>query len=162
MDTILKMNNITKIFPGVIALDNVSMEFKEGEVHAIIGENGAGKSTLIKILTGAHEPTSGTIELYGQTYTHFTPHESIAKGISAIYQEFILIPYLTVTENIFFGREEMSGIFLNKAEMQNKARALCKEMGVDVDPRAKVQDLGVAYQQIVEIVKAVSQTPKYW
>jgi ribose transport system ATP-binding protein len=160
MATILKMNHITKIFPGVLALDNVSMEFEEGEVHAIIGENGAGKSTLIKILTGAHEPTGGTIELFGHKYTHFTPHEAIEKGISAIYQEFILIPYLTVTENIFFGREEMNGIFLKKAEMQQKTRELCREMGVDVDPKAKVQDLGVAYQQIVEIVKAVSQNAK--
>jgi len=160
MGTILKMNNITKVFPGVVALDNVSMEFEEGEVHAIIGENGAGKSTLIKILTGAHEPSSGTIDFFGQTYTHFTPHEAIEKGISAIYQEFILIPYLTVAENIFFGREEVNGIFLKKAEMQQKTRELCKEMGVDVNPRTRVKDLGVAYQQIVEIVKAVSHNAK--
>lgn len=160
MGIVLKMNNITKVFPGVLALDNVCMEFEQGEVHAIIGENGAGKSTLIKILTGAHEPTSGTIELFGQTHTHFTPHEAIEKGISAIYQEFILVPYLTVTENIFYGREELNGIFLKKAEMQQKTRELCREMGVDVDPKAKVQDLGVAYQQIVEIVKAVSHNAK--
>ncbi len=160
MSTILKMKNITKVFPGVLALDNVCLEFEEGEVHAIVGENGAGKSTLIKILTGAHNPTKGTIELFGKEYDQLTPHEAMEKGISAIYQEFILVPYLTVAENIFFGREETKGIFLNKAEMNRKTRELCKEMGVDVNPKAKVMDLGVAYQQIVEIVKAVSQNAK--
>ena len=160
MSAILRMNNITKVFPGVVALDNVCLEFEEGEVHAIVGENGAGKSTLIKILTGAHMPTKGTIALFGKEYSHFTPHEAIEKGISAIYQEFILVPYLTVAENIFFGREKTNGVFLKKAEMNQMTRELCREMGVDVDPRAKVKDLGVAYQQIVEIVKAVSQNAK--
>ena len=160
MSTILKMKNITKVFPGVVALDNVCLDFDEGEVHAIVGENGAGKSTLIKILTGAHKPTKGTIELFGKEYEHLTPHEAMEKGISAIYQEFILVPYLTVAENIFFGREETNGIFLNKVEMNRRTRELCKEMGVDVNPKAKVMDLGVAYQQIVEIVKAVSQNAK--
>ena len=160
MSTILKMKNITKIFPGVRALDNVCLDFEEGEVHAIVGENGAGKSTLIKILTGAHVPTDGKMEIYGKEYSHFTPHEAMELGISAIYQEFILVPYLTVAENIFFGREQTKGGFLSKAEMNKKTRELCLEMGVEVDPKAKVMDLGVAYQQIVEIVKAVSQNAK--
>lgn len=160
MSTILRMKNITKVFPGVMALDNVCLDFDEGEVHAIVGENGAGKSTLIKILTGAHKPTKGSIELFGKEYDHLTPHEAMEKGIAAIYQEFILVPYLTVAENIFYGREETKGVFLNKAEMNRKTRELCCEMGVDVNPKAKVMDLGVAYQQIVEIVKAVSQNAK--
>ena len=88
MSTILKMKNITKVFPGVVALDNVCLEFEEGEVHAIVGENGAGKSTFIKILTGAIRPTKGTIELFGKEYDSLTPHEAMEKGISAIYQEF--------------------------------------------------------------------------
>lgn len=160
MSTILRMKNITKVFPGVMALDNVCLDFDEGEVHAIVGENGAGKSTLIKILTGAHKPTKGSIELFGKEYDHLTPHEAMEKGIAAIYQEFILVPYLTVAENIFYGREETKGVFLNKAEMNRKTRELCCEMGVDVNPKTKVMDLGVAYQQIVEIVKAVSQNAK--
>jgi ribose transport system ATP-binding protein len=160
MSTILRMKNITKVFPGVIALDNICLDFEEGEVHAIVGENGAGKSTLIKILTGAHTPSEGIIELYGEDYSHFTPHEAMGKGIAAIYQEFILVPYLTVAENIFFGKEKEKGIFLNKAEMNQMTQELCQEMGVDVNPRTQVKNLGVAYQQIVEIVKAVSQNAK--
>lgn len=160
MSTALKMNNITKVFPGVVALDKVSMDFREGTVHAIVGENGAGKSTLIKILTGAHTPTEGTVELFGETHDHFTPREALEKGIAAIYQELILVPYLTVAENIFYGREKTKGIFLNKSEMNQQTRELCREMGVEIDPRARVKDLGVAYQQIVEIVKAVSQNAR--
>ncbi len=160
MSTALKMKNITKVFPGVVALDKVSMAFEEGMVHAIVGENGAGKSTLIKILTGAHTPTEGSIDLFGETHDHFTPHQAIEKGISAIYQELILVPYLTVAENIFYGREKTRGIFLKKSEMNQQTRELCRQMGVEIDPKARVKDLGVAYQQIVEIVKAVSQNAK--
>jgi ribose transport system ATP-binding protein len=160
MKTALNMKNITKIFPGVVALDNVCMNFEEGTVHGIVGENGAGKSTLIKILTGAHTPTEGTIELFGETYENFTPREAIEKGISAIYQELILVPYLTVAENIYYGREKTNGIFLKKADMNKKTKELCREMEVDINPKARVKDLGVAYQQIVEIVKAVSQDAK--
>ena len=160
MGSILKMKNISKVFPGVVALDNVCLDFDEGEVHAIVGENGAGKSTLIKILTGAHTPTEGIIELYGDEYPFLTPHEAMGKGIAAIYQEFILVPYLTVAENIFFGKEKRKGIFLDKADMNRMTRELCREMGVKVDPRTKVKDLGVAYQQIVEIVKAVAQNAR--
>ena len=102
-ETLLKVQHISKLFPGVIALNDVSMEFEKGEVHAICGENGAGKSTLIKILTGAHAPTSGTIEWEGKTYESFTPKQAMDLGITAIYQEFNLVPFLSVAENIFFG-----------------------------------------------------------
>lgn len=160
MSAILRMKNISKVFPGVNALDDICLDFEEGEVHAIVGENGAGKSTLIKILTGAYTPSKGMIELYGEDYSSFTPHEAIGKGISAIYQEFILVPYLTVAENIFFGKEKTKGFFLDKTEMNQMTHELCQEMGVEVNPRIQVKNLGVAYQQIVEIVKAVAQDAK--
>ena len=159
-ETLLKVQHISKLFPGVIALNDVSMEFEKGEVHAICGENGAGKSTLIKILTGAHAPTSGTIEWEGKTYESFTPKQAMDLGITAIYQEFNLVPFLSVAENIFFGRELENGIFLNKAEMQRRTAELAREMGIEVDPKARIKDLGVAYSQIAEILKAISHDTK--
>lgn len=109
-DIILRVKDICKYYPGVKALDGVNFEVKRGEVHAICGENGAGKSTFIKILTGANEPTSGTIEFNGKEYAKLTPKQSMELGISVIYQEFSLIPYLSVAENIFYGREIKKGI----------------------------------------------------
>ena len=162
-ESILSFNNITMLFPGVRALDNVSMQFRKGEIHAIVGENGAGKSTLIKILAGAYQPTEGTIEVLGQTYSahsHYTPHESLAMGISVIYQEFNLIPYLTVAENIFYGREMTRGGFIDRKQMAGETQRLCREMGIELDPRTRVKDLSIAYQQIVEIVKSLSRDVK--
>ena len=160
---ILSFNGISKAFPGVRALDNVSMQFREGEIHAIVGENGAGKSTLIKILSGAYQPSGGTVEVLGKSFTqhsHYTPHESLGLGISVIYQEFNLIPFLTVAENIFYGKELKKGIFSDKKAMEEKTQKLCNEMGVELNPRTKVKDLSVAYQQIVEIVKSLSRDAK--
>ena len=160
---ILSFNNITKIFPGVRALDDVTMEFREGEIHAIVGENGAGKSTLIKILAGAHHPSEGTIHVLGKSYSahsHYTPHESLAMGISVIYQEFNLVPYLSVAENIFYGRETSRGGFIERKKMAEETLRLCKEMEIELDPRTKVKDLSVAYQQIVEIIKSLSRNAR--
>jgi ribose transport system ATP-binding protein len=162
-ETILSFHNITKLFPGVRALDDVSMQFRKGEIHAIVGENGAGKSTLIKILAGAYQPTEGTIHVLGNTFSahsHYTPHESLAMGISVIYQEFNLIPYLSVAENVFYGREAVRGGFIDRRHMAGETRRLCREMGIELDPRTKVKDLSVAYQQIVEIVKSLSRDVK--
>ncbi|MCD8241788.1 MAG: sugar ABC transporter ATP-binding protein [Lachnospiraceae bacterium] len=160
-DIILKVQDITKIYPGVRALDGVSFEVRRGEVHAICGENGAGKSTLIKVLTGAIEPTSGTIEFKGKTYEKLNPKLSMELGISVIYQEFSLIPYLTVAENIFYGREIRKGVVRDIKAMEEKARELCQDMGVELDVHKRVCDLGVAYQQIVEILKAVSRNTEF-
>ena len=162
-ETILSFHHITKLFPGVRALDDVSMQFRKGEIHAIVGENGAGKSTLIKILAGAYQPTEGTIHVLGNTFSahsHYTPHESLAMGISVIYQEFNLIPYLSVAENVFYGREATRGGFMDRKHMAGETRRLCGEMGIELDPRTKVKDLSVAYQQIVEIVKSLSRDVK--
>lgn len=156
MDTFLELKNITKIYPGVRALDDVSLGFRKGEVHALLGENGAGKSTLIKILTGAIQPTKGTIILNGKEFSSFNPQMAIRLGISAIYQELNLIPSLSVAENIFYSREIMNGIFINKKAMNSQTVKLCNDIGIKIDPKALIKDLGIAYQQIVEIVKSFS------
>jgi ribose transport system ATP-binding protein len=156
-DIILELKNITKIYPGVRALDDVSISLKRGEVHALVGENGAGKSTLIKIITGAIHPTYGSIIYKGKTYKHFSPIEAISLGISVIYQEFNLIPYLTVAENIFYGREIMKGMVVDKRETISKTQALLNNFGININPKARVKDLGVAHQQIIEIIKAISR-----
>jgi len=159
-DIILEMKNISKYYTGVIALDNVSLSFNRGEIHAIVGENGAGKSTLIKVLTGAIQADKGKIILDGQSYEKFTPAEAISRGISVIYQEFNLVPFLSVAENIFYGREIMHGPFRDIKAMNKKTEELCRDMGIKLNPRTQVKKLGVAYQQIVEIIKAVSKNAR--
>lgn len=156
----LHLNNITKKYPGVTALTDVSVAFEKGEVHAIAGENGAGKSTLIKILAGAILPTSGSIAFNGEVIQNNSPNTAIDLGVSTIYQEFNLIPYLTIAENIFYGREPQRFGLIDKRRMNKMAADLCAEMGVDLNPKLQVRKLGVAYQQIVEILKAVSLDAK--
>ncbi len=158
--TILSVENITKSYSGVTVLHNVSLDVKEGEIHALCGENGAGKSTLIKILTGAIRPDSGKITINGNDYCSLNPKLSMEKGISVIYQEFSLIPYLTVYENIFFGREVQKYGIRNRKKMRENAVSLCRELGIELDVDSRVCDLGIAYQQIVEILKAVSLNSK--
>lgn len=160
-DVILKVNGLSKYYASVKALDDISFEIKRGEIHGLCGENGAGKSTFIKLLTGAAQPTAGTIEFEGITHKKLTPKMAMDFGISVIYQEFSLIPYLTVAENIFYGREIQKFGIRNIKEMNRQADRLCKEMGVDLDIHARICDLGVAYQQIVEILKAVSKNAKF-
>ncbi len=156
----LQLNHITKKYPGVTALDDVSIRFEKGEVHAIAGENGAGKSTLIKILAGAIRQNSGTIVFNDHVMASTSPNEAIALGISTIYQEFNLIPYLSIAENMFYGREPQRFGFIDRQSMNKMASDLCSEMGVTLDPKLQVKKLGVAYQQIVEILKAVSLDTK--
>ena len=160
-EAILRVSHLTKYFALVKALDDVSFEVRRGEVHALCGENGAGKSTFIKLLTGAHEPTKGTIEFEGKTYEKMTPRQSMDLGISVIYQEFSLIPYLTVAENIFYGRELHRHGIRDIKEMNRQAEQLCLDMGISLDVTTRVKELGVAYQQIVEIMKAVSRNAKF-
>ncbi|MBI9105933.1 MAG: sugar ABC transporter ATP-binding protein [Spirochaetales bacterium] len=157
---ILETRNISKGFPGVQALDNVGFNLRKGEVHALIGENGAGKSTFIKILTGAYQPDSGEIILNGEHLSHLNPHQAMGCGISAIYQEFNLVPYLSVAENIYFGREFTKTCFLDMDKMNDSASGIFDEMGVDINPKTRVSELSVAYKQLVEIGKAVSQNSR--
>ena len=156
-DTILELNHITKRFAGVVALDRVSVRVQRGEVMAVAGENGAGKSTLIKIIAGAHRPTEGEMVYKGQKVEVFSPSVCSSLGVSVIYQEHNLMPHLTVSENVFFGRELKKGFVLDQKTMNRQCAELIAEFGVDFTPGTKVRDLSIAGQQLVEIMKAVSR-----
>ncbi len=153
---LLEMRNITKDFPGVKALDNVSFSLKSGEVHAIAGENGAGKSTLIKILAGAERMTSGEILISGKKVDIAGPLQAKKLGISVIYQEFDLIPHLSVAENIFLGREPRKGLFIDWMRLYAQATRALEHLGIALNVRAPVEKLSVAQKQMTEITKAVS------
>ena len=157
---IFEVKHLSKYYAGVKALDDVSLGFRRGEVHALAGENGAGKSTLIKAITGAIEPTAGEIVVEGESFSKLNPIEAIQKGIAAIYQEFTLVPHLTVAENIYFGKEIAQRGFVNRKAMNDQVGKLLDEMSIDLNPAGFVCDLGVAYQQIVEILKAVASNSK--
>jgi len=160
-EPILKIDNISKSFPGVQALDNVSIEIQKGEVHAIVGENGAGKSTLIKIISGAYLKDSGKIIFDGEELNISTPIECISLGISTVHQELRLVEELTVAENIFLGApiENTSplGKMINWKETREAAKRLVDSMDIDVDVTVTVSELSIAKKQIVEICKALSR-----
>lgn len=160
--TILRIVNITKEFPGVIALKDVSFDLTEGEVHALCGENGAGKSTLIKVLSGIHASGSykGTIELYGQPARFANIADAQKAGIAVIYQELALIREMTIAENIFLGSEPKRGMLIDWNLMYSKTRKLMQQFELALDPAAKVGDLGVGQQQLVEILKALSKNSR--
>lgn len=151
----LSLKGIRKVFPGVVALNNVSIDFYPGEVHALIGENGAGKSTFIKTITGAHAPDGGTISIDGQTYNAMTPALARSHGIECIYQEFNLIDVLSAAENICYG--EKISKFVNQKKMNEIAQKIFDDFGVDINPRTLVRDLTPGHMQIVEIAKSVSK-----
>jgi len=151
------MKNINKYFPGVHALKDVDFQLEKGEVHALMGENGAGKSTLMKILTGVLVPDTGTITYLGQTYQKLDVSKAQDIGISMIYQELNLVPFLTVAENIYLGREPQKNGMLDSKKMYADAQNIFDSLGVSIDSHEKVKNLSVAYQQIVEVAKAISQ-----
>src|SRR5246127_1272603 len=155
-EPLLRMTSIGKRFPGVQALDNVGLELLPGEIHALLGENGAGKSTLIKILSGAEQPDSGTIEFGGESVTMTSPHDAQRRGIVTIYQEFTLAPNMTIAENVFIGREPGPGVFVNWQQMAAKTRTITTQLGLQLRPMSIVRDLNVAEQQMVEIARALS------
>ncbi len=157
---LLEVDHLSKEYGGFRALDDASFTVASGSVHALCGENGAGKSTLVKILAGAITPTSGRFIIDGVASTGMKPREAMDNGIRAIYQEFSLIPFLSVAENIFYGREPTRAGFCDFAKMNDDTRTLCTEMGIELDPTARVETLGVAQQQIVEILKAVSTSAR--
>lgn len=160
MNKILSLEHITKIYPGVVALNDVSVSFKAGEIHAIMGENGAGKSTMIKIIAGAIKADRGTITVDGKQITNMTPALARDCGIGVIYQEFNLVPSLSVARNICLG-DKVGGRFLpNFQKMREKAQAIFKELGVDIDPDVQVAELSTAKQQLVEIAKAMAKDAK--
>ncbi len=153
----LVMSNITKIYPGVVALDNVSISFNKGEVHALIGENGAGKSTLINVLSGVILPDGGTIEINGKTVTGFQPSQAIAEGIAVVHQELMQFSSLTVADNICMTDKTKGKLFVDEKSKYKKAKELLETFHSDIDPDMLVRDLSMANRQVVEIVKAINQ-----
>ncbi|WP_211128450.1 sugar ABC transporter ATP-binding protein [Streptomyces yatensis] len=150
------MEGVRKTFPGVIALDGVDFDLRRGEVHVLLGENGAGKSTLIKMLSGAHRPDGGRILVDGGPVRIHSAQDAERLGIATIYQEFNLVPDLTVAENIFLGRQPRRFGMIDRKTMDERAAELLARVGVDVAPRTRVRDLGIARLQMVEIAKALS------
>ncbi|MBM3477093.1 MAG: sugar ABC transporter ATP-binding protein [Armatimonadetes bacterium] len=159
-ERVLEMEGICKSFPGVRALHEVSFDLRHGEVHALVGENGAGKSTLIKILAGALERDAGEIRVGGEVAHLRTPQAAIATGISVIYQEFNLVPHLSVAENIYLGREPRQWGLIDFRTMRQGARALLDRLRASFSETALVNELSVAEQQMVEIAKALSVQSK--
>ncbi len=159
---VLQMRGITKTYPGVRALESVDLDVRAGEVHALIGENGAGKSTLMKVLAGAQPKDSGTITLSGDTVEMDSPQKAMDLGVSIIYQEFNLVPYLNAAENIYLGREPRAAVpgFVDFRTMYREAQQVIDRLGVPLDVRSPVNRLSVAQQQMVEIAKATSRRSK--
>jgi inositol transport system ATP-binding protein len=155
-DFLLSAKEVSKGFPGVVALDKVSLCMKRGEVHALLGENGAGKSTLLKILSGAYHQDAGTIEFDGQVLCHQPPFERQRLGIVTVYQEFNLMPNMSIAENVFVGREPGKAKFVNWAAMRKAAGEAIAKLDLHIDPRTPVNTLSVAEQQMVEIVRALT------
>ena len=158
-DYILEMKGITKEFPGVRALDDVTFQVKRGEIHALVGENGAGKSTLMKVLSGIYQfgTYSGDIMFNGEVQKFSTIKDSEHKGIAIIYQELALVKQMTIAENIFLGSEITNRGLLNESETFTKTQEVLKEVHLDLSPTTKVINLGVGKQQLVEIAKAISK-----
>ena len=157
---LLSVKNLSRHFPGVLALADVSFDILPGEVHALVGENGAGKSTLINILAGIMQPSSGTIEVRGQRTVFHDPLQAQHAGIATIFQEFNLLPHLSVGENIFLTREPRRGPVIDWKELHRQAANVIKELHIALDSHTLVRDLPVAQQQLVEIARALSMRPQ--
>lgn len=153
---LLEMKHIHKRFPGVLALNDISLEVKSGEVHALLGENGAGKSTLIKVLGGIYIAEEGEIYIDGKKVEIDSVKAAQENGIAIIHQELVLVPYMTVAENIFLGREPVTGGLVNAAKMTEEAQKLLDDYSMHIDADTLVGRLTIAQQQMVEIVKAIS------
>ncbi|WP_043930997.1 sugar ABC transporter ATP-binding protein [Bacillus sp. EB01] len=160
MGTILEMNDIKKVFPGVVALDGVNISLEEGKVLALLGENGAGKSTLMKILSGAYKPDGGYIKLFGEKVEIKDVVHARELGISIIYQELSLSPNMTVSENIWAMYEPVKNGLIDDKEMNKRTKQLLDELDIHISPTKLVKDLSISSQQMVEIAKAVSSNPK--
>jgi D-allose transport system ATP-binding protein len=160
MNVLVRMNNIRKEFPGVVALDNITFDLLPGEVHLLLGENGAGKSTLMKILSGVYEPTKGTIVLGDREYSRLTPKDSAANKISVIYQDLSVIKNLSVAENLYVGKLPTKKLFvgrvIDRKYMERRARELMARVGLTRSPNVLVEDLTISEKQLVEIAKALA------
>ncbi len=157
MPPYLEFKNICMYFPGVKALEEVSFSINKGEIVAFLGENGAGKSTLLKILNGDYQPTAGEIFIGGQKVSYATPNEAIRAGISVIYQERQLVPFLSVAENIFLGNLPTDKMLIDFKTLNQRAQQIIDEFGLPISPSDPVKNISVAYQQMVEIMKAYAR-----
>ncbi len=150
------MRGITKRYPGVVANDHIDLDVRPGEIHALLGENGAGKSTLMNILYGLAVPDEGEILLDGEKVKITGPSDAIARGISMVHQHFMLVPVLTVADNILLGDETMANaIFVDRGEAHRRIEELGKRFGFEIDPDERLETLSVGWQQRVEILKAL-------
>jgi len=158
-DFILEMGHIGKVFPGVVALDGVTLKVQRGEIHAICGENGAGKSTLMKVLSGVHPfgTYTGEIHVDGKLAEFHTIRASEAAGIVIIHQELALVPGLSITENVFLGNEVLKGAWIDWGTARQRCQAILEQVGLHADPDTLIRNLGVGQQQLVEIAKAISK-----
>src|SRR5437764_9989283 len=153
---VLELRGITKRFPGVLANDSVDFDLRRGEVHALLGENGAGKSTLMNILYGLYHPDEGEVLLNGAPVRIDSPHAAIDAGIGMVHQHFMLIPVMTVAENIVLAAEPTrSGVILDTAAAERRVRELADQFKFHIDPHARIQDITVGQQQRVELLKAL-------
>ena len=156
MEDILVMKDITKVYDnGIMANDHVNFSAREGEIHAICGENGAGKSTLMKMQFGSEQPDEGSITIEGKEVQLTSPTKAIEAGIGMVHQHFMLVPSLTVAENVILGIEPTKGLRFDMAKAIEMTEEVCKKYGFEIDPRARVQDITVGVKQKVEIVKAL-------
>jgi simple sugar transport system ATP-binding protein len=155
MAPVLELRNITKQFPGVLANDHINLTLEEGEIHALLGENGAGKSTLMNILYGLYSPDEGEIYIRGQRTQITGPTDAIRQGIGMVHQHFMLVPVLTVAENVMLGEETTKGLVLDRKQVAKRIRELSQRHGLEVDPDVKVENLSVGVRQRVEIIKVL-------
>ena len=153
----LEMRDVNKTFAGIPVLKQVSFSLRKGEVHALMGGNGAGKSTLMKVLTGIYSRDNGSIWIDGKEHAIVTPREAEAAGVAMIFQELSLVPTLTVAQNIFLNREPRKGFLLSDREAVKRSRVILKDLGEDIDPNVRVEDLSTGAKQMVEIAKALSK-----
>src|SRR5690348_12335748 len=151
------MRGISKSFGGVRVLDDVDFDLREGEIHGLVGGNGAGKSTLMKILVGVYSLDEGTFEVGGRAVQFHSSHDALEAGVGMVFQEFSLVPTLTVAQNVFLTREARSkGGFINDRDSERRTRELFRTMQIDVDPRRTLEGLPTVYWQLTEIAKALS------
>jgi ribose transport system ATP-binding protein len=158
--TAISLRAISKTYPGVVALDGIDLDITAGEIHALVGENGAGKSTLLKILTGAHGPTSGTIEIFGDEVSFETPLAARKCGITAVYQELTVIPVMSAAANVFLGQERRRGPLQDRRAERRRFRDLSAQMGVRIDPDARADSLSIADQQTLEIMRGIESAAR--
>src|SRR5215472_6012807 len=153
----MEVRSVSKAFPGVVALNEVSLRLAPATVHAIVGENGAGKSTLMKIIAGIYAPDAGELCLRGHPVQLRSPRQALQHGIAMIHQELNLMPSMSVAENIWIGREPVNALgIISHRQLHRRTRALLERLRIDIDPAAEVRTLSIAARQMVEIAKALS------